>query len=215
MTVIVGLTAAGKCFLGGDSAGCDGWDLMVRRDPKVFRKGDFLIGGSGSYRVNQLVQYQFTPPEHPAGMDAFEFMCAAFVEALRESVKNGGSTLIKEGQEKSGGWLLVAYRGRLFRIDSDYQVGENVAPFDAIGCGGNFALGALDATPGGDPEERMTLALEAAERWCTGVRRPFTVLTLPAEEGCESAYALDIVPTSRNLTDAILSAAKSLLEKMK
>jgi len=42
-----------------------------------------------------------------------------------------------KGQE-AGGTFLVGYRGRLFRVDSDYQVGESVNNYCAVGCGADL-----------------------------------------------------------------------------
>ncbi len=39
MTCIVGLVDNGKVYIGGDSAGCAGYDVRIREDQKVFRNG--------------------------------------------------------------------------------------------------------------------------------------------------------------------------------
>lgn len=44
MTCIVGLAHGGKVYLGADSAGLAGDELTPRRDPKVFRVGEFVFG---------------------------------------------------------------------------------------------------------------------------------------------------------------------------
>lgn len=42
MTCIVGLVNKGKVFIGADSLGSDGFTQQVRKEPKVFRNGDFF-----------------------------------------------------------------------------------------------------------------------------------------------------------------------------
>ena len=53
-----------------------------------------------------------------------------------------------------GGSFLVAYQGRLFSIQSDYQVCETNRGFHAIGCGADYALGSLASTAGQPAEQR-------------------------------------------------------------
>ena len=175
MTCIVGLAHQGKVWMGGDSAGVAGLDLAVRKDPKVFRRGPFLIGYTSSFRMGQLLRFKFNPPEIPDGMDLFEYLATLFVDALRTCLKDGGYAR-KVSEEETGGTFLVGIHGRLFAIGNDYQVAENAAPFAACGCGDSVALGALEVMPEGMlPAAKLRRALEAAEAWSAGVRGPFVI----------------------------------------
>ena len=62
-----------------------------------------------------------------------------------------------------------------FQVSSDYQVGESASGMDACGSGRDVAIGALAATRGQPPLDRVTLALAASEEFNAGVRRPFYV----------------------------------------
>lgn len=174
MTCIAAVAHEGNVWMGADSAGVAGLSLAVRRDPKVFRVGDFLFGCTSSFRMTQLLQYKFSPPQHHSEWDCERYMSTAFIDAVRDTLKAGGYARSDNGAEVAGEFL-VGYRGRIFRVCSDYQVGENVEPFDAVGCGAELALGALHATREKTPGERVALALEAAEAFSAGVRRPFRV----------------------------------------
>jgi hypothetical protein len=185
MTVIVGLVADdGTVYLlGADSAGVAGWSLTQRRDAKVFRVGEFVFGFTDSFRMGQLLRHGFKPPEIPEGADLFEYMVATFVPELRKCLKEGGYATVNNNQEK-GGTFLVGVRGRLFKVEGDFQVGESLKPYDACGCGQELALGALfaqtlDATT---PQTKVFTALAAAETFSAGVRGPF-VLEQTREEG--------------------------------
>jgi hypothetical protein len=96
--------------------------------------------------------------------------------AARTCFREGGFARKKDEQEE-GGHFLVGVRGRLFEIESDYQVGESLDGYAAIGSGDDVALGALFATHhlGMSPEQRLTLALEAAQHHITSVRAPFLI----------------------------------------
>lgn len=178
MTCIVGLVDKGSVYIGGDSAGVDGWSLTVRADEKVFIRGPFLMGFTTSFRMGQLLRYKLEVPERQ-GTDVAEFMATAFIDAVRDCLKAGGWATTKDGHETGGGFL-VGYRGRLFLICEDFQVGEASDGYDAVGSGEQIARGALFATNGKDPVKRVDLALRAAEAHNAGVRGPFTVMTLAA-----------------------------------
>ena len=172
MTAIAGFVQDGKVWIGGDSAGVDGWSLTLRADQKVFRNGEFIFGFTSSFRMGQLLRYAFTPPTQKENQDIFTFMVTDFANAIRECLKAGGYAK-KKDEEESGGVFLVGYRGRLFRIDSDYQIGEPLDGYDACGCAELILRGALYATRGVSAEERMQIALTAAEHHSAGVRGPF------------------------------------------
>lgn len=177
MTCIVGIVDGGRVVMGADSAGCSGWAMEIRKDPKLFRVGAFVIGYTSSFRMGQLLRFKFHPADHPATMDCEEYMATLFVDGIRDVFKAGGFAA-KEKEQESGGCFLVGYRDRLFKIESDYQVGETLAGFDAVGCGAQLALGAMDATISAtiSTEERINAALRAAENWSNGVRGPFIIV---------------------------------------
>jgi hypothetical protein len=177
MTCIAGLVDNGVVYIGGDSAGVGGSLLSVRTDQKVFQNGEFIFGFTTSFRMGQLLRYSLNPPKNYENIDINKFMVTKFIESIRKCLKEGGYAC-KNNEIESGGTFLVGYKGRLFKIDSDYQVGEELIGFDACGCGEDIALGSLYSTQGQPPKERILKALEAAERFSAGVRRPFNVVEL-------------------------------------
>ncbi|WP_326677681.1 hypothetical protein [Streptomyces sp. NBC_01237] len=172
MTVIVGLVHKGRVHLGADSAGISGLQLTVRRDPKVFRNGPYVLGFTTSFRMGQLLRFAFEPP-HPTG-DLDRFMVTTWTDALRTCLKDGGWARRDSEQEQAGDFL-VGVAGRLFTIHSDYQVGEPADDYAAVGCGDELALGALHATASLDlsPRHRLTAALAAADHHSAGVAGPY------------------------------------------
>lgn len=177
MTCVVGVEVSGGVVMGADSAGVAGWDLTVRADEKVFRKGPFLMGFTSSFRMGQLLRYRLTPPEHPDGMGDFEYMATNFVDAVRSALADGGWRK-KEHEREEGGTFLVGYRGRVYTVEDDFQVGASVDGYDACGCGRAIARGALYVLARSklDGTQRVTMALAAAEASSAGVRAPFKIL---------------------------------------
>lgn len=176
MTCIAGVrTNDGRVYIGGDSAGVGDYDLSVRADSKVFVNGAFLFGFTSSFRMGQVLRYAFIPPQRDADTDVMAFMVKDFVNGVRQAFKDAGVAQ-KNNEVESCGVFLVGYAGRLFNVGSDYQVGEAACGYDAVGCGGNVAQGALFVNRCGDPRDRITEALMAAEAHSAGVRGPFVVL---------------------------------------
>ena len=170
MTCIVGLVNNGAVYMGADSAGVGGYDLTIRADKKIFKNNNFLIGYTTSFRMGQLLRYSFQPPLFDKNLD--EYMVVDFVDAMRECFKKGGFSE-KKNEVETGGSFLVGYKDRLFKIESDYQVGESANDYNACGSGQSVALGSLYATQGIAPELRVETALKAAQHFNAGVREPF------------------------------------------
>lgn len=174
MTCIVAITQNGKVLMGADSAGVAGSAMKIRRDTKVFERGGMLIGCTTSFRMIQLLRFSLVVPKRHADVDVYEYMCTAFIDAVRETFRRGGF-LTKENEGEIGGQFLVGYEGRLFLVDSDYQVGENYDGFDACGSGAEIAKGSLfESVSVPHPRIRLESALTAAAHFCAGVRSPFT-----------------------------------------
>lgn len=180
MTCIVAVTDGKRIVMGGDSAGVAGHSLTVRKDIKVFKRKDesqttWLFGFTTSFRMGQLIQYELALPQisEKARGDLHGFMVTKFIPSLRACLKSGGYARKKEEAE-IGGTFLVGLLGHIFEIESDYQVAESADPFCAVGCGHDLAKGSL-YTSGNTPSlhDRALRALEAAERYSSGVRGPF------------------------------------------
>ena len=176
MTCIVGFVnkKSKKVYMGADSAGVAGLDVTIRKDLKIFKKGEFLIGCTTSFRMIQIIRFSFNPPPL-IKKDVFEYMCTDFIDEIRACFKKGGF-LEKDKEAESGGCFLVGYKNRLFKIDSDFQVGESVDGHMAIGCGSSFALGSMYSTEHSYPEYKVLEALRCAAHYSAGVRAPFTIL---------------------------------------
>lgn len=206
MTCIVGLIVNDTLtFMGGDAAASapGGWSQTIIADPKVFAIGDgeFLVGVAGQPRLAQLMEHAFVPPPYDEQeMSVTKYMVTTFVREMRRVVQAGGIEIPVGGQEGVGGHLLIAFRGRLFEVDSRYDIGKADAPFHAIGSGALAALGALHATRGLEmsPYERVLSALDAAERINTTVRGPFRILCQRPQsrllEVVEYSYTVDECP---------------------
>ena len=178
MTCIVGLLDKNskRVFIGADSAGVAGYKVTIRKDEKIFKNGDFIIGCTSSFRMIQLLRFSFSPPEI-GKKEIYQYMCTDFIEAIRNCFRNGGYMQKEKAGADQGGLFLVGYKDRLFMIGEDFQVGEAYEGLMAVGCGDEYALGSLFSSPVEmSPEEKINKALSAAAYFSAGVSAPFIVL---------------------------------------
>lgn len=188
MTCIVGLEHEGTIYIGGDSAGVESWSLAIcgRADEKVFinDSGEFVMGFCGSFRIGQLLRYALTPPDQPSKKEDMAYMVTDFVDAVRAMQKEKGALTKENEVEEHNASFLVGYNGKLYVIESDFQVGRPIEGYASVGCGAQIALGAMYATRNSAmaPEERITLALQAATEYSAGVRPPFHIVKLEPEK---------------------------------
>lgn len=175
MTCIVGVRIDGGVIIGGDSAGVAGYSVTVRRDPKVFALGPLVVGYTTSFRFGQLLRFGSDPPALVPGMPDFEWMVRRFIPWLSETLASWKKT---ENGRDEGGTALVGLGGSLFEVESDFQVGESVVPYSAVGCGDEYAMGAMHAASaaGVSGAALARAGLEAANAFSAGVAAPFTFL---------------------------------------
>lgn len=186
MTCIVALSAGNKVFLGGDSAASDEKSGLILHttDPKVFKVGQFGIGFVDSFRMGQILQYNWTPPIYKptTGFKNLDkFMRTKFVESVKEIFQEHGygrfGANTEEGDE--GGIFVIAVQntGRIFLMDVDYHIAEIDVEYIAEGSGQQVALGSLFSTANvKTPRKRVRMALEASAKFIMSVRGPFTII---------------------------------------
>ena len=179
MTAIVGLVDKGTAWLGGDSGSFRGWDRDVHPGGKLFRVGEVMIGLAGSAVDAQTIQYGVKLPEIHGG-DLKAWTVQSLVPEVKRALKERARVTTKDGLENWESTFLVAVRDRVFRVGSEFYVGERDDPYYAVGCGADFALGVLYATKGA-PKKRLEAALNAAAYFSAGVHPPFTFASTSAK----------------------------------
>ena len=177
MTCVIGLTTKDRVYLGADSSSVQGWLCRPTKVRKLFRRGPFIIGYTTSFRMGQLLEHQLDVPKQEAGQGDQEYMVNNFVEAARGLFKDKGFSKVESNHE-SGGVFLVGYRGQLYTIHKDFQVGQVAEGFDAVGSGRDYALGAMVALKDLAPAQRIRRSLGIAAHFGMGVCEPFYVRSL-------------------------------------
>ncbi len=174
MTCIVGIIEKGVVHIGCDSLASGTMFKRVRKDGKVFDKGEFIIGACGSYRLMNIIEHCFTPPYFKEDtMCISKYMSTDFVDGLKKTFKERGFLRSSESTIDKGGNILVGFRGRLFEVMVDFQVAEMEDEYAVIGSGYPFAMGSLNSTKNKSVRDRLILALESAEKYDLYTQRPF------------------------------------------
>ena len=183
MTCIVGIQHKGKVYIGGDSLGSNSsFQKVERSDAKVFIVGDMVLGFTSSFRMGQILQYVLEHPERPEGISDMKYLVAHWIPNLIETFADNGYRGSKGDNDhdelRTGGTFLLGYRGTLYTIEDDFQVGIPTDQYAAVGCGDDLATGAVFAARKlgiKDPEKLITVGLEAAEKHSAGVQGPFII----------------------------------------
>lgn len=179
MTCIVGVTTRdGGVVMGGDSAGVSNYHLTVRGDPKVFARGDVVIGYTTSFRMGQLLKDKTDDRVLSRARRPIEI-----VDHVREVLRAGG-WLEKEKEREASGVFMVGWRGRILKFHADLQYGWRREWFDATGCGEPYALGYLRAMTEGwrskptvsKARDLVRRTLRCAEHFSAGVCGPFKIV---------------------------------------
>lgn len=180
MTCIVGLVDKNnRCvIIGGDSAGVSPYhDCTIRKDEKVFFNGDFLIGGTTSFRMLNILRYCFKPPIIDTS-DIYRYMCTKFIGEIRKVFSDEGFMQKNDEGKEVGGNFLVAYKDRLFVVLEDFQVGENLNGMATVGSGREYAIGALSVLINQKQScfDSVQKSLEVASMHSTSVCGPYIIL---------------------------------------
>lgn len=146
MTTLAAIQGDGWAVIGCDSrASDDDGRYMNLATSKIIDNSGVLIAVSGASRGGNIAQFGWKPPKPRAGEDLDLFMTKKFIPSLRESFIKSGF----EGKEDGdAAWhdsnLLVAVRGVIYPIFSDYSWDREARNVYYGGSGGDIALGALE-----------------------------------------------------------------------
>lgn len=181
MTCVVGMVRGGGVWLAADSGGY-GADSEIFRysTPKVWRWGDILFGGAGSWRAMQVLQ---------------QYLCDESVFELRSQYKDAESFLVQAiipqismlftihfSDPSVNDWtLLLGFEGSLYLVESDYLCIPIMDGYCAIGSAEREATGALavlSSNKRAPPGELLRRALEAVEKHSGVCTPPFLEVSI-------------------------------------
>lgn len=192
MTCVVGIANKKNVWMGADSCGSNSYTRGQVLHPKVFAKEvpvenaaaeHMLIGGCGSFRMLQLLEYAFCPPRINSDRDLIAYLSVEFADTVRQLFKDKGFSHIANNVEviaDDGSEFLIGFRGHLYAMQGAFQAVGWMTQEDAAGSGHAFALGSLHTTRRlkWTPERRIQSALEASAEINPHVQGPFKILKI-------------------------------------
>lgn len=178
MTCVCAVADGVTVVMGGDSAATNEDGDRTLRSAKVFERRAMLFGVSGELRIGQLLRHVYDVATPDRDQDLEHFIVQDLCCGLRTFLHEHAEELLPSPDGEEMWSLLVATRGRIFRICSHLSASESTTGYDAIGSATPHALGSLASTEGRSAKERVEIALHAAERHHGGVAAPFTILDL-------------------------------------
>lgn len=177
MSCIVGIKYKNRVYMGADSCVTETDRSLIIKDPKIFKRGDFLIGFCGDLRPCQILKQAKFSNE----IDSI----SKLVEFIKDLFKKEG--YIRRGKEHDepivfiDSEFMVAHKGRLYVISDDLSIVEDAKNnYTAIGSGANYALGVLYSNRNSKMSTRKRLieSLGASAYFDPKVSGPFKIFSV-------------------------------------
>jgi len=172
MTTIAGYTDGKRVTLAADSR----LSAESRRKAsikKIFRIRNMIIGGAGDTMDMQVLDAFLNPRKMEDGEDAYHYIVKEVAPSIRDILNtHGRQAKASAGELYMQSHLLIGMGSRLFNMGFYFSVQECHRGYDAIGSGGDYAVGALyhqlkQDKPSGKKTIKTMLrhALDAACEW--------------------------------------------------
>lgn len=183
MTCVVAIKDGNKIWMGADDMITTGSDYYMLGYNKIIKRNNMLIGLAGNLHIMQLIQCGFFPKlQQTDKQNDLEYLVMTLAQELRKMLeKFKAFDKDKEDDETPSVEMLIAYRGKIYKITDDLCVLEAEQNFQAIGTGHAIAMGSLLTTKGMpeiDPEKKLRLALKTAASYILGVGPSVKIKTI-------------------------------------
>lgn len=148
MTTVAAIQGEGWSVLGYDSRVTtisDGgrYYTLPKKNGKVLKHGELLIGIAGDLRVINIVSYIFKPPVLPkTTTDTDKYIIGTFLPAFKNCLEDNGANT-KDG---TGADLIISIRGKIYEIGEQLEWSPDTNNIYSIGSGSSYALGSLFTT---------------------------------------------------------------------
>lgn len=148
MTCCIAYKTDKTLYFIADTAGTDEDHVQeIRKDPKVFIRDNILFGTAGSFRMRDVLMYNLKIPSltksDKSNIDLY--VKKKLISAIRKVfIDEGVCIKTDESDQTCPGDILIGIKNKIYKVESDFQVGETAFSYNAIGSGSREALGALD-----------------------------------------------------------------------
>lgn len=144
MTLIIALKDKNWVSIWGDRFWSNFWFWSEMIDEKVFQVWDLIFWCCGSFRVMNIIQHHFSPPERGAKVDNKTYMYKYVLEELKKVLNEKNVSQVEKNLHE---WypILIAYEKDIYLLQEDFSMLQHDSPFMAIGSGSPFAYWFLEA----------------------------------------------------------------------
>lgn len=166
MSLVIAIKEKDRIVLGADKQASTGStkDHTSTKIWKVEELEGALMGGVGSARASQIIQYSQIIDKNYTGPINTEFVICVLVPTISATLKANGIA-VGASEEESCTMIpnvfIFAYADKAWVIWHDLSVIE-IADYFAIGSGADVARGALFATKDKNPFDRIVTGIDAA-----------------------------------------------------
>ena len=144
MTCCIGYKTNKKIYFISDTQGSNDDNKEIRLDPKIFKMNNMLFATCGSFRMRDVLRYELDIPKLKIGEDIDRYIRTTVINAIRDLFVDKGICIkTDETDLASPGDILINIKDKIYKIESDFQVGEINKPYVAIGCGAREAMAAM------------------------------------------------------------------------
>lgn len=144
MTCCIGYKTNKNIYFIGDTQGSYDENKEIRLDPKIFKMNNMLFAVCGSFRMRDVLMYELNIPKLGLNEDIDRYVRTTVINGIRNLfIEKGICIKTEESDLVSPGDILIAIRNKIYKIESDFQVGEINKPYVAIGCGSREAMAAM------------------------------------------------------------------------
>ena len=146
MTCCIAYKTNEKIYFAADSAGTDEDGVQeTRSDPKIFKIDNVLFATDSSFRMRDVLMYNLILPRKSRNETIDKYVRSKLISVIRNLlIDNGVCTKTDDCDQNCPGNILIGIKDKIYKIESDFQVGEVIRPYNAIGSGSREALAALD-----------------------------------------------------------------------
>ena len=194
MSLVIAIKDKDRIVLGADKQASAG-GTKDHTNIKIWNVEELpgaLMGGVGSARASQIIQYSSIIDKNLLGKELdTDFIVRVLVPLIAVNLKANGINVdaSKEANcDLMPNAFIFAYKDRAWTIWHDFSVSE-IDNYLAIGSGSDVARGVLYATQDKNPFERIVTGIEAAAESTLYVDNGIDLLVTDAHEGDSTLLA--------------------------
>jgi hypothetical protein len=179
MTLILGVSTPTRMFLAADTLAYHS-DHMHLAQPKIYERGDFFIGASGSYALGNCISHHFQIPARRSSYSDEVYVFRYVYLALRKALANLDLVTHEDGEPTIQGSIMLTYNKALYVLQENCALLKIKHAYAAIGLGSSYALGAYSAlnvpTSSLTTVAKIKEAFRITSTYCASVGQDVTIL---------------------------------------